>query len=92
MNKMEQIAIEASDMCMYDDYGYLENHHELKNLIYERVCEEFADSRLPPDNLLERHNIDFEEDSIGEWGDRLNKAARTMQTIYNRALDIAGGV
>jgi len=91
MNKIEQLAIEASDICMYDEDGYLENPGEVQNIVYERVCEVFAD-RLPPDNLLERHSTDFEEDAIGEWGDRLNRAARTMQTIYNRSLDIAEGV
>jgi len=91
MNKIEQLAIEASDICMYDEDGYLENPGEVQNIVYERVCEEFAD-RLPPDSMLVSDSGDFPEDSIGEWGDRLDRAARTMQTIYNRALDIAEGV
>lgn len=88
MNRVDKRAYRFSSRIEFDDAGYIQNAQEIRNSIFENVCEEFSDS-LPSDNLIGSSNDDFNESNIGEWGGRENKAARTMQTIYNLAYQLA---
>lgn len=88
MNKIEKLANKFSSYIEFDDDGFIKNAREVQNLIFEDACSEFAD-RLPAENLLGSDNSDFDESDIGEWGGRENKAGRTMQTIYDLAIEIA---
>lgn len=89
MSKIKKLATSAAGIFTFDGDGFLENAQEVQNWIFDQVCSEYAD-RLPPGKLLGKSNEDFNECDIGEWGiRRLNRAARTMQTIYDMAIDIA---
>lgn len=87
MSKIEKIASRISHRIKISDKS-IENAQEVKNAVFNEVCSEFT-FRLPGESLLVESNDDFNDDDAGEWGGQENKAARTMQTIYNMAMEIA---
>lgn len=89
MNKIERLANKFAARVEFDDDGFIQNAQEVQNAIFEAACSEFSD-RLPPENLIGSGNDDFNESDIGDWSGRENKAGRTMQTIYERSIEIAG--
>lgn len=90
MNIIEIAARKFAGQFDIDAKGFsdLEAEHETKNKILEYVWATFS-HRLPVEHLLAKRCEHFTSDTIGEWHGQEYKAARTMQTIFDRALVIA---
>ena len=71
-----------------DGFSDLEAEQETKNRIFEYVCGTCSHG-LPPEYLLVKRCEHYTSDTIGEWYGREDKAARTMQTIFDRAFTLA---
>ena len=90
MNAIETAARKFAPQFDIDEEGFVDMESERKtmNNIFDYVCETFY-RRLPPERLLSKHCQRFSEGAMGSWNGRDNKSERTMQTIFDRAFDIA---
>ena len=77
-----QFAIDA------DGFSVLDAERKAKNQILEYVWATF-NRRLPAEHLLVKRCEHYTSDTVGEWHGQEYKAARTMQTIFDRALALA---
>ena len=90
MNTIEYLARKCARQLDINKNGILFPHsvQDAQNRIHIYARKIF-DVRLPPERLLTRNAPDFHDRNIGDWRGRENKAARTMQTIFDRAYEIA---
>ena len=90
MNSIERAARKFATQFDFNEVGHLAEGSEqaTRNAIFEHVCNAYA-YRLPPERLLSETNEQFDDCHVGDWEGRENMAARTMQTIFDRAYEIA---
>ena len=93
MNSIERAARKFATQFDFDEAGHLADgcEQETTNAIFDHVCGKFA-YRLPPERLLNSTNEQFDDCHVGDWAGRENRAARTMQTIFDRAYEIAESI
>ena len=90
MNSIERAARKFATQFDFDETGFPIDgtEKETQNAIFEYACNAYA-YKLPPERLLGASNEQFDDCHVGDWAGRENKAARTMQTIFDLALTIA---